>query len=326
MATTAKTTLAERLRDMADRLEATIEDKQRPMTENWTHRRQQHYDHRFREGEHLKSAQAGMRALADAHDAGDVPEVLAKVRTKKQITDLMRIKTEMNGHGDYCLEHGQYSMDTPEAKALQSLVKGPSQAELEERKRSQLLEEKLVALRSAKIAGFFPTPDALIERMLDELAISPGDDILEPEAGIGSIVDKVLERIDGRSTITANEYHSGLFEVLDLKYAGDDRVSLVRSDFLEWDLSPGYERIVMNPPFEKRADAKHVRHAMEFLNPGGRLVALMSNGAGWSEFRDENHDGFTVHHEQIDNAFKGAEAFRNTSITVNLVIIDKHEE
>jgi hypothetical protein len=34
----------------------------------------------------------------------------------------------------------------------------------------------------------------------------------------------------------------------------------------------------MNPPFVNGADIKHITHAIGFLKPGGRLVALCANG------------------------------------------------
>ena len=34
----------------------------------------------------------------------------------------------------------------------------------------------------------------------------------------------------------------------------------------------------MNPPFENGADIKHIKHAVTFLKPAGRLVALCANG------------------------------------------------
>ena len=32
----------------------------------------------------------------------------------------------------------------------------------------------------------------------------------------------------------------------------------------------------MNPPFTKGQDIKHVNHALQFLKPGGKLVAIMA--------------------------------------------------
>jgi hypothetical protein len=49
-------------------------------------------------------------------------------------------------------------------------------------------------------------------------------------------------------------------------------------DFLAVAPRPHYDRVVMNPPFAKDADAKHVIHAFDFLAPEGLLVAVLSNG------------------------------------------------
>src|SRR3546814_14723641 len=44
------------------------------------------------------------------------------------------------------------------------------------------------------------------------------------------------------------------------------------------DLIGSFDRIIMNPPFDRGRDIDHVNHAIEFLAPGGILVALMSAG------------------------------------------------
>lgn len=45
-------------------------------------------------------------------------------------------------------------------------------------------------------------------------------------------------------------------------------------DFLKVYESQGWNRIIMNPPFTKGQDIKHVLHAFDLLNPGGILVAI----------------------------------------------------
>src|SRR3546814_4046174 len=52
-----------------------------------------------------------------------------------------------------------------------------------------------------------------------------------------------------------------------------------QADFLTLPPSPIYDRIVMNPPFDRGRDCDHVRHAFGFLKPGGILVAVMSRRA-----------------------------------------------
>lgn len=54
----------------------------------------------------------------------------------------------------------------------------------------------------------------------------------------------------------------------------------------------GYDRIIMNPPFSDRRDIAHVMHAYNLLKVGGKLVAIMGEGAFFgsdkkaTEFRD----------------------------------------
>ena len=44
-----------------------------------------------------------------------------------------------------------------------------------------------------------------------------------------------------------------------------------------------YDRILMNPPFEKLQDIDHVRHCFDQLKEGGVLVAVMATVrySGW---------------------------------------------
>jgi len=70
--------------------------------------------------------------------------------------------------------------------------------------------------------------------------------------------------------------------------------NVYHGDFLETsapfcpDSEKGYDRIIMNPPFQNAEDIKHIRHAMTFLKPGGRLIALCANGPRQqAAFQDE---------------------------------------
>jgi len=39
-----------------------------------------------------------------------------------------------------------------------------------------------------------------------------------------------------------------------------------------------YDKIIMNPPFEKGADIDHVKHCFNMLKKGGKLVSVMCEG------------------------------------------------
>ena len=44
------------------------------------------------------------------------------------------------------------------------------------------------------------------------------------------------------------------------------------------DSEDGHDCVLMNPPFSKGQDVAHILHALKFLKPGGRLVALCAAG------------------------------------------------
>jgi 16S rRNA G1207 methylase RsmC len=47
---------------------------------------------------------------------------------------------------------------------------------------------------------------------------------------------------------------------------------------MEWEPGAQFDRVLMNPPFEKGGDVKHIQRAFGMLKPGGRLVAICANG------------------------------------------------
>ena len=58
-------------------------------------------------------------------------------------------------------------------------------------------------------------------------------------------------------------------------------------DFLAYRTDQRFDRVLMNPPFEEGQDRRHVQHAYELLKPGGRLVAVMSEGPFFRERRGD---------------------------------------
>jgi predicted RNA methylase len=124
--------------------------------------------------------------------------------------------------------------------------------------------------------GFFPTPDDIAHEAVSAADIEPDMLVLEPSAGHGALAE--LARAAGGKV--------ECFEVLVENVAELERrcLHVTAGDFLEQPPRAIYDRVVMNPPFAKQADIKHVLHALKFVKPGGRLVAIMSNG---STFRSD---------------------------------------
>lgn len=120
-------------------------------------------------------------------------------------------------------------------------------------------------------AQYFPTPAAVVERLLKLASIEPGMEVLEPSAGSGAIATAMASRGAAVDCIERDPgYAATLIE------AGFARAVRV-ADFVTIPVEAQYDRVVMNPPFTKGADIEHVQHALGFLKPGGLLVAVMSN-------------------------------------------------
>lgn len=141
----------------------------------------------------------------------------------------------------------------------------------------------------ARNMGYFPTPADVAESVAEKAQLyrKAGDAplrILEPSAGTGALIAAALSKTrDVAPHVTACEIDSARARAL----AASGIVNrMVSDDFLDVspDLLGQFDRILMNPPFDGGRDIDHVRHALKFLAPGGRLVAIMSAG---TEFRED---------------------------------------
>lgn len=261
--------IAEKLRGMADALDSQIAEKFADRLSNTPKRQRQAQSARL-DGYRLQRTQAGLRALADAHEAGTVPAELTNVTTKAAVFDLVRGEIDSSGgYYDAGHETGRPAVDTPTTRALWAMLKGPSEAE----RAAHELRRKVDALKFANIPGYFPTPAEIVARMIDAADIPAGGClVLEPSAGSGAILDAVKEA-EPSCTFEIFERHCSLRDILESK-----GYTLTGSDFIDHRPAANVARVLMNPPFEKGQDMEHVRHAFECLEEGGRLVAIMSPG------------------------------------------------
>lgn len=128
----------------------------------------------------------------------------------------------------------------------------------------------------AKNHGFFPTPDDLAERVIEEAHLLRRSEepleVLEPSAGTGQLSRRAAAKGAQVDCVEIQADH-----VQRLRLLGCHR-RIYKADF--FDLSPEatglYDRVIMNPPFDRERDIDHVMHALKFLKPGGFLIAIMS--------------------------------------------------
>lgn len=125
--------------------------------------------------------------------------------------------------------------------------------------------------------NYFPSPPAVVKRLMELADITHGMQVLEPSAGRGAIAIACAEQ---GADVDCVELMEANYNAL----CADDRIKRVRRGcFLEQGAIEAYDRICMNPPFAKQADIKHVTHALKFLKPGGKLVSVMSASVGFRE-------------------------------------------
>lgn len=331
--------IAAKLREKADNLEDKIEAKRNPAIaqQNPTARRARIAKGMEQDGDRLAEFQAKLYALADLWDQNAVPVTLRGIRHLSEIEFLYWSRDEFPnpnkpGVADWWKEDRRkelrmlarmgitdaatYTRALEDFKRLEGFKLSPEQ---EAARMQKELESKFIG---RKIDGFFPTPRPLAEQVVDLAGIEDGMRVLEPSAGMGNLAEVVRDRHPG-AKLEVLEIVPDLAELLRVK-----GFEVVGSDFLSH--TGSYDRIVMNPPFERSQDAEHVRHAFDLLAPGGRLVAIMGEGLFFrkqrkdADFRDWLDEVGADNEKLPEDSFKGA--FRSTGVRTRLVWIDKPGE
>ena len=298
---------------------------------NWTYRRQSFADSAsHKKNRILKKAQA-INNLADLWEINQCPDILKQVRSANDF-DAYYPRPVEDGDGWYAESYPKLKAkadkmgllskehDIQFKKAIEELstiILTPEQ--IKERE----LKEALKKVHSYSIPGFFPTPDEVIDKMIDYAQLEDGCTLLEPSAGIGSILDRIKENGYFTNCCAVERQHS-LCEILELK-----GYHTTCADILDNELSKNgqFERIVMNPPFENGQDVDHVRYCYNnFLKLNGKLVSVMSAGVKsntkqkYVDFREwVNEKGGEI--IDLGQAFKNA--FNSTGVSTILLVIDK---
>lgn len=134
---------------------------------------------------------------------------------------------------------------------------------------------------AARNMGWFWSPKEVVDRAVGWAPIKwAGARVLEPSAGEGALA--LAAREEG-AHVDCIELHAGRAETL-RSHGFDVRETNFLAVTAPVDPADLYDIILMNPPFDRGLDCDHVRHAMDFLKPGGVIVAIMSAG---TEYRSD---------------------------------------
>lgn len=243
----------------------------------------------WRRGEILRYPQMEMTAAEYA-------KIYADYKGTRVVCNSHRVRTAVVKQCHVCVFITDSKTHTPPG-AVEAQPAEPRHRELQytpaPEPEAGTLAAKIETLKAAVNAGIkpvsapqlFPTPAALADRMVQLADIRPGMDILEPSAGTGAIVDAVRRVPNHGCVVTAVEVSYALAERLaTFDCLGRDHVH--NADFLECNGNLGYsyfDRVIMNPPFANGDDIRHIQHAVKFLKPGGRLVAICAGGPRQAE-------------------------------------------
>ncbi|HHX67925.1 MAG TPA: DUF4942 domain-containing protein, partial [Gallicola sp.] len=177
---------------------------------------------------------------------------------------------------------------------------------------------------------FYPTPEKIINKMIDGLNYDLINSILEPSAGKGNIVDKLKEKekiykySNYKFDIDCIEIDKNLQHILKGK-----GYRVVHDDFLTYDTMKEYDLIIMNPPFSN--GSKHLLKALEMQERnGGAIICLLNAETLKNDFSNDRKlinrklKEYNATIEYIQDAFTDAE--RKTLVEIALIKVKLPEQ
>ena len=135
-------------------------------------------------------------------------------------------------------------------------------------------------LKITSSEDYYPTPESLLERILDGLDWEKIEYVLEPSAGKGNIVEyaqKAKEKWSCQDNWRTSKLDIDCIEIEPELRAilKDKEFRVVHDDFLTYHTYKHYDLIMMNPPFS--AGARHLLKAIEIQKvSGGGIICILN--------------------------------------------------
>jgi predicted RNA methylase len=312
---------AEKLRAIAARLESEANAKRGPRNENTPKRQRQGMEARHEAGNLDRAAHAAW-ILAAGWESDSVPKAYQSINTRKELEAMTRRRSFSTGY--YHVGTAEEHVDEGSvARAFRQWVAGQSGAEhkksLAERAAADALRTLENSTKFDNIPGFFPSPPAVCARILEAAGRSlAGLNVLEPSAGIGSLMDAARE---AGANVVGFEVSAKLAGICEAKGHVVERCDFLTRE-IEGEVA---DAVLMNPPFENRQDAAHVRRAFLWLKPGGVLVAVMSASAGFSGYYDNFREWLASVGGTMENLPENSFKDSHCSTGVRTVIVTIHK-
>lgn len=209
----------------------------------------------------------------------------------------------------------------------------------------------LQIVENEQTSEFYPTPQSLVEKMLQGVDWNYIHTILEPSAGKGDILREIAKREDtyrGKGfDVDCVEIDPNLRQILKYNFS-DERecqfdyndaerkcffsngIHIVHDDFLTYNPYKRYDLIIMNPPFSN--GDKHLLKALKMQEKGGSIVCLLNAETLKNPYTESRKtllellNKYNAQIEYIDNAFTSAERKTGVEIALIKVFIEQVQE
>ena len=137
----------------------------------------------------------------------------------------------------------------------------------------------------AKDLQFYATPNEVADRVLGFAEFGKGAHVLEPSAGEGNLARALVSMGCSVDAVEIEPTRARKIEALRLP-----GTTVKCANFLDLPASPTYDAVVMNPPFYGTHWIDHIKHAFDFLCPGGQLIAILPATAEFGE--SKKHEAY----------------------------------
>jgi phospholipid N-methyltransferase len=123
---------------------------------------------------------------------------------------------------------------------------------------------------------FFPTPKAIVDRMIDMIDWKEGMKVLEPSLGTGNIAFNLPNM---KFEIDCVEINKEMADKCNMTYPQNSNFyNIINVDFMEFSNDEKYDVIIANPPFTKLQSIKHFNRMKSLLSDNGQLVCIVPAG------------------------------------------------
>ena len=130
--------------------------------------------------------------------------------------------------------------------------------------------------------------EAVIAAILDAANVAPGADVLDVACGTGVLIPDYLGR--DVASVTAVDISPKMIEIVQSKFGGDDRVSILCADAQARDFGRRFDCILIYNAFPHFSEPEKLfENLSRQLKPGGRLT--VAHGMSRARINDHHRGG-----------------------------------